>query len=437
VHLALTALDPSGGPGAWTGYEWPYQFAVGGTTLLASFLGLAFLYGICRFYADPRSAGLATALLFLGTTIVFYSAIEVAMAHGLATAAVAGLVWYWLKSYGSHRLARWLLVGVLVGVAGLMRWQLVTFALLPMGEAALKWARCRRVRNIFSWRQPLAGLVVAGLGSVIAFSPQLLTWRIVYGSWTAMPLTTAHNWMSPSWQAVLISSDRGFFNWTPLTLVALSGFICLANRKAGLPLRDRLQARSASEGMAPPRSLSGFGFPHVERDPIPTAATKILLAAFALQVYVVASLWGEEVYLGVSFGFRHLTESVVALAPGVALLLARISRRWFRMVGGFGCLLVFWNLLLIAQYRYGLVPAAGGAELGDVFVNAVWLIGRKKLWLVVPAAAGPVLLWVLLGRRTSAVMKLSTAGENAPPDRRLPWLARVLLYNNDTPGSGR
>ena len=67
----------------------------------------------------------------LGSTIVYYSAVEVSMAHGLGTASLAVLVWSWHKTYGSLRPGRWLMVGILVGVTVLMRWQLATFALLP------------------------------------------------------------------------------------------------------------------------------------------------------------------------------------------------------------------------------------------------------------------------------------------------------------------
>src|SRR5438270_708561 len=80
------------------GYSLPYQLLVGCGTLLASGLGLAFLYGICRQYARPARAALAAAFLTLGTTIVFYAAIDVSMAHGVGTMVVAALTWYWLRS---------------------------------------------------------------------------------------------------------------------------------------------------------------------------------------------------------------------------------------------------------------------------------------------------------------------------------------------------
>jgi hypothetical protein len=360
AHLAFRSLRPLGWPWAAQGYELPYQLLVGLTTLLASVAGLGFLYAACRRYAPPARAALAAALLTLGTTIVFYSAVEVAMAHGPGAAAVAALVCYWLRTYGSRGAGRWLAVGVLVGVAALMRWQLVTFALLPAGECLLACLRTRRLDG-----RPVLGLALAGLGAAAAFLPQLVAWRAVYGDWLPAPVATAHNWFRPAWWRVLLSSDRGLFYWTPLTVLALAGFA-----------RWRRTGADAARG-----------------EPL-----VLLLAAFVLQAYVVASLWGAEVQLGVSFGLRHLTESAVALGPGLALLLGRAGRAQFRLLCGLGCLLVLWNLLLICQYRYGLVPADAGASAGHLLANAARLVVRKKLLVAGQALLGPALLWLLAGR---------------------------------------
>ena len=135
-HLLVRALQGYGLPWAADGYSLPYQLLVGGTSLFFSLVGLLLLYGVCRQYAQPVQAALAAALLTLGTTIVYYGAVEVSMGHGLGTAALAALVYYWLKSYGSERPGRWLVVGGLVGLAALLRWQLAAFALLPIGECS-------------------------------------------------------------------------------------------------------------------------------------------------------------------------------------------------------------------------------------------------------------------------------------------------------------
>jgi hypothetical protein len=125
----------------------------------------------------------------------------------------------------------------------------------------------------------------------------------------------------------------------------------------------------------------------------------LLLGAFLVQLYVLASIWGEAVQLGVSYGLRHLTDSLPVLAPGLALLLGRPGSRRFRVVGGAACLLVLWNLMLIGEYRYGLVPAAAGSDPATLLEGAMRLFRRKRLLLLGQVFLGPVLLAVLLMRR--------------------------------------
>jgi hypothetical protein len=383
AHFTWRALEGAHLAPLSTGYELPYQLLVGSTTLAASLLTLLFLYGICRHYARPRGAALAAAMVFLGTTIVYYSAVEVSMAHGLGTAAVAGLIWYWLKTYGSVWPRRWLLVGVLIGFAGLMRWQLVTFAVLPAGECLLMVHRGRLGGDGRSLGKAGGRLGLAALGAFLGLLPQFIAWHAVYGSWVASPMATAQNWLHPSLGAVLLSPDRGLFTWTPLTLAGFAG-LAFGGAKSAQP--------------------SGATAPGKIRE---TAA--LLLVAFVLQVYLVASLLGEEVRLGVAYGFRFLTESVVTLGPGVALLLERSSRRRFRLLAALGCALVLWNLLLIAQYRYGLLPAAGEVGPATFAANAMHFIARKKGRLVAQVLLGPLLVWLLLGRPPAGGQKVTAS----------------------------
>jgi hypothetical protein len=372
-HLCLMALPPRLQPWLADGYSLPYQLLVGGGTLLAAVLGLGFLYGICRRYARPARAALAAAVITLGTPIVFYSGIEVSMAHGIGTAALAALVWYWLKTYGSEQPTRWLGLGVLVGVVALVRWQLVTFAILPAGEGLLAcWSAWRAGPHRVPWK-PIVGLTMTALGAAAAFVPQMLAWRSVYGAWFVAPLPMAHNWLWPSWWQVLATQDRGLFYWTPAVLLGCLGYL--------LFFWTRLSSDAGGGRSARPPAV------------VPLV---LLCAAFILQVYVLASLWGAKVYLGVAFGFRQLTESLVVLAPGMALLLESASRRWFRGFCALACLLILWNLLLICEYRYGLIPADAGAEPATLLANMVQLIQRKKTLLVGQALAGPVLLALLV-----------------------------------------
>jgi hypothetical protein len=306
-------------------------------------------------------------MLTLGTTIVYYSAAEVSMAHGLGTAVTAALVWYWLRTWGSTDPKRWLLVGGLVGLAALARWQLAALAVLPAGEAVLACGR--------SWRRvgaALAGLALAGAASLAAFLPQMIAWRCVYGDWVVAPMPLAHNWLEPAWFRVLLAQDRSLFYWTPLTLLPLLGYLTCFR-----------------PGWQPPVLP--------QRPPSTRGPLLVLIAACTVQVYFMASVSGPGVFLGAGYGYRQLTEALVLLAPGLALLLESGPLCQRRFVAILGCLLVLWNLLLIDQFWAGFLPANAGVDLGTLCANVGRFTTRGFLFFALLAT--PFLLAVLpLGR---------------------------------------
>jgi predicted esterase len=367
-HLLLKAW---GGQWEANGYSLPYQFLVGATSLFLTWAGLLFLYGICLRFARPGRAALAAAILTLGSTIIYYGAVEVSMAHGLGTTALAALVWYWQRSYGSIQPGRWFTVGVLVGIAALMRWQLATFAVLPAGEALLEVRRGGGVN-----RKIVAGLALAAIGSLVAFLPQMIAWHCVYGHWLTVPVRpVTRHWLHPSLWDILLSQDRSLFYWTPITFIACVGAVALALRHLRGP-------------------------------------AMVLLAAFIVQVYVLASLWGRGEYLpetgnyaGVflsrSYGMRHLTESLVVLAPGLAWLLERLSGWRFHLLTAVGIGLSFLNLLLILQYSYGFLPRDAGLGL-QALVDQSWQFLQEEFGTCLLLAEVLGLLWLLLpwGRQT-------------------------------------
>jgi len=128
------------------------------------------------------------------------------------------------------------------------------------------------------------------------------------------------------------------------------------------------------------------------RFPVSRQPVLILLATFVWQVYALASISGPGVFLGCGYGYRHLTEPLVLLLPGLALLLEEASPWGFRWLCAAGWLLVVWNLSLIGQFCFHLLPRNAGAE------PLVLLAGSVRLaWLLPPAAvaAGAVLAGIL------------------------------------------
>jgi hypothetical protein len=371
-HFALRWFEPAGIKWRADGYSMPYQFLVGFTTLFCSLAGLVCLYAICRHWAKPVVAALVAGALTLGTTIIYYSALEGSMSHAIGAAAATVTIWYWLRDFGSLRPGRWILLGILVGVTALMRWQMATLAILLVGEAVWRVAVRRHLGAPVTISRILGLLSLSGTAAVLAFFPQLIAWKVVYGSWLASPIPTSHNWLRPSFWQVLFCQDRSFFYWTPVTLVALLGYLAVFLRPTN----------------SQPRFHSAQGSHDIR--------IWLILAAFALQVYVMASLWGNCVSIGSGYGFRHLTECIVLLAPGLALLIERTPGRLSGWLVLGVCTLAMWNLMLICLYRHGGVPIDGGADPKTMLAKTLWLVRQKHLpSLIFQVILAPLLLWLL------------------------------------------
>jgi hypothetical protein len=352
------------------GFSLPYQLAVGVSALGVSAVALLLLFRICRMFARPLAAALATAFVILGTTQLNYRALEVSMAHGSAAAATALLVWYWLRTYGSLAPARWALVGGLVGVAALMRWQLALLAVLPAGECVLEVWQARADRSERRLPARAVRLGLAGLAAFALFLPQMVAWKVVYGQWLVSPLPLGHRWLRPDLGRVLLSTDRGLFYWTPLTLVLVLGCLLALVRGAGH------QGRPSRPSLRQPLLL--------------------LLVAFAVQVYFFASVTGQGVYLGSAFGYRFLTEGIVLLAPGLAWLLETAPPRRRQALIAICFTLCVFNVLLMAQYHRGILPREAGADPSTLLTNLgrlalSWPIGLL-VFLVGPAMQA-ICLW--------------------------------------------
>jgi hypothetical protein len=181
---------------------------------------------------------------------------------------------------------------------------------------------------------------------------------------------------------MLFSNDRSLFYWTPIALLAFLASL------AGL---GRIRQRVA-DSLRPAQPNS--------------AAPQVLLfVAFLVQVYALAGMWGKGeflsetnnfagVFLGGSFGFRDLTESLVVLAPGLAWFLATLRPRYFRFLVTLGMVLVAWNLVLVALFTKRMIAPDAGADLSTLLGCANGLISGDP-FLLVPILEAPVLIGIL------------------------------------------
>jgi hypothetical protein len=315
-------------------------------------------------------AVLAVLVTVGASHVLYYVFVAPAMTHGLVFGVVAALLWAAERAQRAPtRRAFWLL-GFLTGLSALVRQQTAVCGVLLLLVAA-DGLRRRTV--------PARWILEAGACGLLAVAPQLIVWKVVYGSWLLVPQGDAF-FVSAGARAwdVLLHADRGFFVWTPLMALATVGLVA-GWRRWGL--------------------FSAAG-----------------LAVLALTAFVNGSLWdwpGSD-----SFGSRRFDVAVPFLALGMATLL-QWQARHPAVLPSLGCALaIAWNLGLISLYREHAVNEAApleriagfqGRRLRRTLEDAAHAVGGPRLrGLVYKVMVGEYFYWNL---NRSGTIDLSTPDE--------------------------
>ncbi len=243
---------------------------------------LARKIGLGRWAASYGAIG-----ILLGTSLTYYATYMPSYTHALDAFACAAFLAYWAATVGRLDIRRWVVLGVLLGLAALVRVQELALGITIVVEVV---GRAARVRSRDEWRE--VGRLVGGgalvlVIALITFIPQLAEWHIVFGSMTALPQGAQYTRMNaPMIMELLYSSRNGWLLATPIVSLALVGLFCI-------PRRHRVIA--------------------------------IGLGAFVvIQVYLNSTIldwWG-----GSSFGQRRLCNVTLPLAVGLAALVGAMGR---------------------------------------------------------------------------------------------------------------
>ncbi len=361
------------------------------------------VYGVAAFFLSSRlaqseddgdrSASPAiAALAFIGTPMFFYTFVVSSTAHAVSAFAVTLFVWYWLASYGRpDRLRRYVLLGLLLGLAAMVRPQEALFGIVVPVERLL------RRRESPSLAAEAGNIALFALFFAVGVSPQLLIWKIVNGSFFAAPakFNLSLAYFAPG--EVMFSPYHGILFWTPVFLVAAAGIIRGCFRR--------------------PAVYAG------------------LLAAVLGQLFVnacCAAFWE-----GYSFGLRQMTSSL----PAVVLGLCEFKRSFRNApaalcAAGWGAIVVpcLWTAGLLCNYYRGL-DLLGYVPAARLFAAQAALIGQlpgvlAKIWSAPRAPFGLCITLCLFGAAfLYALSSLKRMAEATTVRAVGVLLVAVLLFN--------
>ncbi len=311
-----------------------YRDAVAVASLVYGWLGVVLVY-LTAARLSGRAAGLLASLgIALATFLYWYLVHDPTMAHAMTFAASALVVWLWLRPT-PRGLARALALGAACGLAALLRWQAALLFLLVAAEAAERLTRRERPLTV------LRDLAAAAGAAMVVFLPQLLVFKLLYGSWLTIPQGSGFLAGTPVWSGVLFSPRHGLFSWSPFLYLGLAGLV--------LWLR---------------------------RTPVQALAALVVFLLCARLNAGVADWWG-----GSAFGGRRFDIVLPLFGIATALFLRwawdHVARRPGLAVGGIVALFAAWNLLFSASFRAGAWDYSGPVAFEEMGRGVLSVIDRR------------------------------------------------------------
>jgi hypothetical protein len=307
--LSETTVNPYGAS---------FWFWVNAGTVFYGFITFFLLLMILRSLKYTGNTWLIAAAAFIGTPMFFYTFTISSTAHGITAFIASVFIWAWLYSMPNENIknesnknlyGRYVILGFLLGMAFMVRPQEALFGIVVLVEL------CFCLKN--EALRVLKRLACFSIAFIAGASPQLIIWKIIYGSFYYAPSKFNVSLKYFSFSNTLFSSYHGILLWTPLFFVSFIGLLLGLSRY--------------------PKIFIG------------------LFLAFLGQLFVNSCC--VAYWEGYSFGLRQMVSSLPIAAIGLAEFWNYFTLRT-KPVKAFGYVLItfpsLWAFGLLLNYYAGL-----------------------------------------------------------------------------------
>lgn len=308
--IKLWSLPPDG-------YSPLYGLMVGLGQLVYALLGFAIGGAFLRRFYRERHVWAALTVVWFGTGLFYYATIDPIMSHACGFFCVSCIFYLTELPGREQRLSQYCLLGVVSGLAVVVRPTNAIFLLYPL---VVFMGQLRRRSATPTWQAThVLGLALGAVSGAAVLGIQMFVWKAIYGEYVVFSYGGERfDWLKPQVGNVLFSSNHGLFFWFPLTLLAVAGLLMGSwGKHRLLPL--------------------------------------ISLAMFVLMLYLNAA-W-HSWWFGYGFGARSFSELGVPFAIGVMDCWKRFSRL-LPAVAASG-VAVSWTWYLLALQTLSYVPMGG------------------------------------------------------------------------------
>ena len=223
VTGVLSLLRTIGVAVAVDGYGRLFQATAGFSGIAAATVGAWLAYRAAAAMFGVRPAIWATLAIWLGASPLYYSLVSPTYSHAVSMLANGAAIVYWLETRSRTDVARFAVLGALIGCATLVRWQEATLLALPVIDA-LRLTSTGIARRTAPRRScDCAGRRRRTRGARRVHAPDDRLELVLRGT-IRHPAGRAVHAMARrgALGAVLFSDWHGLFTWTPIVLLSVS-----------------------------------------------------------------------------------------------------------------------------------------------------------------------------------------------------------------------
>jgi hypothetical protein len=334
AHVSVLVYDRLGGHVPADGFSRPYRVAMALGTAVYGFLALTISFGLARRYVAERWAFLATLGIWFASSLPVYMYFNPSWSHAHSAFTVALFLWYWIRTRPLRTWPEWVILGAIGGLMLDVYYLSGVMLLLPLLESLAGYWEGLQGRAKEPIGRLFFGNLIFAVALVAAFSPTLVTKRIIYGTYAKSGYEHLWVWTSPSLLKVCFSADHGLFTWTPILIAAVAGLFLLSRYDRELALYSIL--------------------------------------VFAVILYTIGCYQDWD---GLSsFGNRFFISLTPMFVLGLAACFDGFERAWTErramiVSSGATAVLILWNIGLIFQWGTHLIPARGPISWRDAAYN--------------------------------------------------------------------
>lgn len=208
------------------GYSLPYQYMIALASLFFLWLGVRTLMRLLiRFGSSEKNAAFISAVIALGTNLVYYTITEGSMTHVYSFALITSFLLAVYNLTHSEK-TRWF--GLSLFLLSLIILIRPTNTLVLLLVPFITGSR-QRLKETIQRLSANRSAVITGLIIFILFmSVPFLLWKLQCGKWVVYSYgNEGFNFTKPYFSSILFSYNRGWFIYTPIAFVSLFGFISL------------------------------------------------------------------------------------------------------------------------------------------------------------------------------------------------------------------